>query len=159
MAFILPVMLLIVLGSIEIGRAFVFGVAVQDAAREATRLAANARVDPSVTDTGIVQRVLDSAAPAMLGCAPVTSVASTPVSFSCGGGSWTVTTKVTPTGSASSYSSLSSIPSSSLGQLNGARVEVKVAGSVSLLAGLATGWSGLSLYQIGVQGDAVMVMM
>jgi Flp pilus assembly protein TadG len=159
MAFILPVMLLIVLGSIEIGRAFVFGVAVQDAAREATRLAANARLDASVTDAAIVQRALDSAAPALLGCAPVTSVASTPVSFSCGGGSWTITTKVTPSGSATSYSSFSSIPSSALGQLNGGNVEVKVAGSVSLLAGLTTGWSGLSLYQIGVQGDAVMVVL
>jgi Flp pilus assembly protein TadG len=159
MAFIMPVMLIIVLGSIEVGRAFVFGVAVQDAARQATRLAANARVDPGVTDTGIVQRAIDAAGPAMVGCSLPASVTSTPVSFSCGGGSWTITTAVTPNGSASSYNSFGNIPSASLGQLNGGTVEVKVAGSVSLLAGLATGWNGLALYQIGVQGDAVMVVL
>jgi Flp pilus assembly protein TadG len=159
MAFILPVMLIIVLGSIDIGRAFVFGVAVQDAARQATRLAANARVNPGVTDTAIIQRAIDAAGPALVGCAAPTSVTSTPVSFSCGGGSWTITTAVTPSGSANSYNSFANIPSASLSQLNGGRVEVKVAGSVSLLAGLATGWNGLALYQIGVQGDAVMVIL
>jgi Flp pilus assembly protein TadG len=159
MALILPVMLIIVLGTIEIGRAFVFGVAVQDAARQATRLAANARVDPGITDTAIIRRAIDAAAPAMVGCSPPTSVTSTPVSFSCGGGSWTITTSVKPSGSASSYSSFVNVPSASIGELNGGTVEVKVVGSVSLLAGFATGWNGLALYQIGVQGDSVMVVL
>ena len=58
LALILPVFLIIVLGSIDIGRGFIFGVAVQDGARESTRVAANARVDPGVTDAFIVQRVI-----------------------------------------------------------------------------------------------------
>jgi Flp pilus assembly protein TadG len=152
-------MLIIVLGSIEIGRALVFGVAVQNAAREATRLAANARLDPGITDAYIVQRVVDAASPAMLGCTPPSSVTSTPVTFTCGGGTWTITESVTPNGSATSYSTFSSIPSSGLSQLNGGTVEVKAVGSVALLAGFATGWRGLSLYQITVQGDAVMVVL
>jgi Flp pilus assembly protein TadG len=158
LAFILPVMLIIVLGSIEIGRAFVFGVAVQDAAREAARVAANARVDPGITDTYIVQRLVDAASPAMLGCSPP-AISSTPVSFTCGGGTWTVTMAVTPSGSATSYSTFSGVPASALGNLNGGTVEVKAVGSVALLAGFATGWRGLSLYQIGLQGDAVMVVL
>ena len=157
-AFILPVMLLIVLGSIEVGRALVFGVAVQDASRQATRLAANARVDPGVTDATIIQRLVDASSPAMLGCTAPSSVTSTPITFTCGGGTWTITEAITPSGSGTSYSTISGVPSTALGQLNGGTVSVKAVGSVSLLSGLATGW-GLSLYQITVQGNAVMVLL
>jgi Flp pilus assembly protein TadG len=156
LALILPVFLIILLGSIEIGRGFVFGVAVQDAARESTRVAANARLDPGVTDAYIIQRVIDAAAPAMPGCAAPSSVSSTPLTFNCGDGSWTITMAVTPTGSGTSYSAFSAVPSSALGQLNGGTVEVKAVGSVSLLAGFASGWQGLSLYGVNVQGDAIM---
>jgi Flp pilus assembly protein TadG len=159
LALILPVFLIILLGSIEIGRGLVFGVAVQNAAREASRVAANARLDPAVTDAYVVQRVIDAASPAMLGCTAPTSVTSTPVTFNCGGGNWTLTMTVTPAGSGTSYSTFSAVPSSSLAQLNGGTVEVKAVGAVSLLAGFATGWQGLSLYQITVQGDAVMVIL
>lgn len=155
-AFILPVFLLLVLGTIEIGRAFVFGVAVQDGAREGARLGANARLDPAVTDAYILQRVVDASSPAMLGCAAPTSA---PATINCGGGTWTFRMSVTPSGSSTSYSSFSALPASASPQMNGATVEVKVQGSVSLLAGLATGWSGMSLYQIQVQGDAVMVVL
>jgi Flp pilus assembly protein TadG len=159
LALILPVFLIIVLGSIDIGRGFIFGVAVQDGARESTRVAANARVDPGVTDAFIVQRVIDAASPAMLGCVGPATVTSTPVTFSCGGGDWTITMAVRPSGSATSYSAFSAVPSSALAQLNGGTIEIKTVGSVSLLSGFATGWRGLSLYQITVQGDAVMVIL
>jgi Flp pilus assembly protein TadG len=158
-AFILPVMLIIVLGTIEIGRAFVFGVAVQDGAREAARVAANARLNAGTTDAYIVQRVIDASSPAMLGCTGPASVTSTPVTFTCGGGTWTITLAVKPSGSATSYSAFSAVPSAALGQLNGGTVEVKAVGSVSLLAGLATGWRGMQLYQVTVQGDAIMVVL
>jgi Flp pilus assembly protein TadG len=159
LALILPVFLIILLGSIEIGRGFVFGVAVQNAAREATRIAANARLDAGVTDAYIVQRVIDAASPAMLGCVAPASVASTPVTFDCGGGSWTITMNMIPAGSGTSYTTFSSVPTSARGQLNGGTVEVKAVGSVSLLAGFATAWRGLSLYQVTVQGDAMMVIL
>jgi Flp pilus assembly protein TadG len=158
-AFILPVMLIIVLGTIEIGRAFVFGVAVQDGAREAARLGANARLNAGITDAYVVQRLVDASSPAMLGCMPPTTVTSTPVSFTCGGGTWTITLNVTPGGSSTSYSTFAAVPASALSQLNGGTVEVKAVGSVSLLAGFLTGWTGMGLYQIQVQGDAVMVVM
>jgi len=160
-AFILPVMLILVLGGIEIGRALTFGVAVQDGAREAARVAANARLDAVVTDAYIIQRLVDASAPTMLGCTPPASVTSTPITLTCGGGTehWTITLAVKPSGSATSYSTFSGIPSSALGQLNGGTVEVKAVGSVSLLAGLATGWTGMALYQVTVQGDAIMVVL
>ena len=157
-AFILPVMLVIVLGSIEIGRAFVFGVAVQDGARQAARLAANARVNPGITDAAIVQRFVDGSLPAMQGCS-VPTFTSTPVTFTCGGGTWTITETVTPAASATSYSTFAAVLGTSKAQLNGGTVELKAVGSVSLLAGFATGWSGVALYQITVQGDAVMVVL
>jgi Flp pilus assembly protein TadG len=180
-AFILPVFLLIVLGMIEIGRGFVFGVAVQDGAREAARLAANTRVNSGLTtslqvgstvpvaytnDAYIIQRVIDASAPAMLGCSlPATATTSTPITanppyaLNCGGGNWTVALNIT-TQSGTTYSTFSD-PAfrASRDLLNGATVEAKVKGSVSLLAGLVTGWRGLQLYQVNVQGDAVMVAM
>jgi Flp pilus assembly protein TadG len=165
-AFILPVMLILVLGMIEVGRAFVFGVAVQDGAREAARLAANARLNPSLagfstltgtytTDAPILQRFIDGSSPALSGCT-IPPTATAPLPLTCGGGTWILTLTITPTSgsSASSFSNLSSLE-----YLNGGTVEVKANGSVALLSGFATGWAGMSLYQIGVQGEATMVVM
>ncbi len=160
-AFVLPVLLIIVFGMIELGRAFVFGVAVQDAARNAARLAANARINPGITDAVILQRLVDASSPAMVGCAVPASTTSTPVTLTCGGGTWTVTMAVTPNGwpASSSSSSFSALPTSGVAQLNGGTVEVKVVGSVSLLNGLSTGTMGLRLYSVTVQGDAVMAVL
>jgi Flp pilus assembly protein TadG len=158
-AFILPVTLLLVLGLIETGRAFVFGVAVQDGAREAARVAANARLNPSITDNVILQRAIDASAPALAGCTLPGTVTSTPVTFSCGGGSWTLTMAVTPSGSATSESSLANLTAAEKLQMNGGQVEVKTIGQVSLLAGLNTGAPLFNLYQITVQGDAIMAVL
>lgn len=158
-ALILPVFLLILLGSIELGRAFVFGVAVQNGAREAARLAANARVDPAISDQLILQRFMDASSPAMLGCSPLGAVTSTPLTVKCGGGTWTFSMSVTPSGSSTSSSSFSSLSSAGASALNGGTAEVKVVGSVALLAGVGTGALGMSLPNVTVQGDALMVVL
>jgi Flp pilus assembly protein TadG len=158
-ALILPVTLLLLLGMIETGRAFVFGVSVQNGAREAARLAANERVNPGLTDSFFLQRLIDSSAPAMAGCTLPSTVTSTPVTFTCGGGTWTLTLAVTPNGSSTSVSSFSALTAAQKAQMNGGQVEVKAIGSVSLLAGLNTGSSPLSLYNIAVQGDAIMAVL
>jgi hypothetical protein len=168
-ALVLPVTLLLLLGLIEIGRGFVFGVTVQDGARQGARLAANARVNPAITDTMILQRLIDSASPAMTGCVlpkPLPNP-STPVILlnpvtnlpPCGGGIWTLTLAITPNGSSTSKPSFSALSTAELGQLNGGTAKVRAVGAVSLLAGLNTGSPGLALYQVGVQGDAVMVVL
>ncbi len=158
-ALIMPVMLILLLGLIETGRAFVFGVSVQNGAREAARLAANARVNPALQDKIFLQRLIESSAPAMVGCTLPSTVTSTPVTFTCGGGSWTLTLAVTPNGSATSVSSFSALTAAQAAQLNGGQVEVKAVGSVSLLAGLSLGSPLLSLYQVSVQGDAIMAIL
>ena len=90
---------------------------------------------------------------------PPSPTTSTPVTFTCGGGSWTLTLAVTPNGSATSVSSFSALTAAQQAQMNGGQVEVKAVGSVSLLAGLNTGSSLLSLYHISVQGDAIMAVL
>jgi Flp pilus assembly protein TadG len=159
-ALILPVMLILLLGMIDLGRGFVFGVAAQDGAQQAARLAANARLDPSLTDRIILQRLLDGSAPAMVRCTLPASIPSTPITLTCpsGVGTWTLTLTVTPT-SGSASSSFAGLSTTALNQLNGGTVEVKAVGSVSLLAGFATGAMGLNMYQVTVQGDAVMVLL
>jgi Flp pilus assembly protein TadG len=159
-AVILPVLLVMLLGMIDLGRGFVFGVATQDAARQAARVAANARLDPSLTDSMILQRLIDSSAPAMAGCTLPASITSTPVSLTCppGAGTWTLTLVVTPAGSAPA-STFAGLSSAARTHLNGGTVEVKAVGSVSLLSGFSTGAMGLRLYGITVQGDAAMVLL
>jgi Flp pilus assembly protein TadG len=154
------VVLILALGMIDLGRGFVFGVAAQDAARQAARVAANARLDPTVTEALILQRLIDSAAPAMSGCTLPGTITSTPVSLTCppGAGTWTLTLVVTPKGYPA-VSTLAGLSSTARAHLNGGTVEVKANGSVSLLNGLSTGAMGLSLYGINVQGDAVMVLL
>ena len=66
-----------------------------------------------------------------------------------------MTLAVTPNGSATSVASFSALTAAQQAQMNGGQVEVKAVGSVSLLAGLNTGSSLLSLYHIAVQGDAI----
>jgi Flp pilus assembly protein TadG len=162
-AFVLPVMLVILLGLIEIGRGFVLGVAAQDGARQAARLAANGRSNPGITDTSIVQRLIDGAAPALAGCSLAGPVTATPVTLAgCGTATWTVTESITPnTGSGAVYSSFAqALASADAANLNGATVEVTVSSpSVALLAGFTTGWGGMRLYQIPVRGDAQMVVL
>ena len=134
LALILPVLLIMLLGMIDLGRAFVFGVAVQNGAREAARVGANAGLDSSITDAVIAQRLIDASSPALDGCAPQTG--SQPTS---GCPSWSFT--ISPAAAARS---------------SGTMLTVTASGQVSLLAGFLTGAMGLSLSPIRVQGQAVM---
>lgn len=135
LAVILPVLLIIVLGTIDLGRAFMFGVTVQDATREAARLGAKAALDSSVTDTVILQRLIDASGTVLSGCTAVTTTQT------CGGSTWTL--------------SVAYHTSKTSGQL----VEVKAVGSVSLLAGFRTGAFNLGLSSITVQGDSWMPLL
>jgi len=148
-ALILPVMLVMVLGGIDIGRALIYGVAVQDGAREAARLGATAAFDTSVTDAGVLQRLIDASSPALSSCA-----ATTTVNQSCGGGNWTLNINVLTT-SHGAFSSIAAARSDA--QFPGSQLTVTATGTVSMLAGFRTGW-GLSLSPITARGQAVMVV-
>jgi Flp pilus assembly protein TadG len=146
LALVLPVILVMLLGMSDLGRAFVFGVAVQQGAREGARIASNAALDPSVTDSAVLQQLIVASAPAIGGCAAVVDAQQT-----CGGGTWIFNIHVTPASGAPTYSSLASARSG-LASLSGSHVEVRAYGSVALFAGVLSG------AQITVQGDAVMVI-
>ncbi len=134
-ALVLPVTLILLLGMVDLGRAFVFGVSVQQGTREAARLGSKAALDTTITDATILQRLVAASDPALVGCAAVTT------SQSCGGGTWTFMLAFTPS------------------RTGGSTVEVKAVGNVSLLVGFLTGAMGLGLNQVTVQGDAAMVVM
>jgi len=138
--------MLMTLGMIDLGRAFTFGVGVQQAAREATRYASRLAVNSNVSDTTVLQRLIDASNPALQGCSAVQTQQT------CGGGTWTFTLAVTPPGSATSYSSITTaLANSSDPTLSGGQITVKASGSVALMAGLCTS-GGLCLPSIGVQG-------
>jgi len=148
-AFVLPIMLVLTLGLIDLGRAFVFGVSVQEGARQATRIAATAGADTTLTDAAVLGRLISASSPALTGCAAVTAVQT------CNGGSWTL--RLTVQSSGSTYSSLAAARAADA--LPGSRVTVTAAGAVGLLAGVQTGLFGLRLPEIGVQGQAAMVVL
>jgi Flp pilus assembly protein TadG len=150
LAFVLPVLLLILLGMIDLGRAFVFGVAVQNGAREAARLGSRAAIDSSVTDTAVRARLIAASAPALAGCLSTTSS-----SQSCSVGTWTLGLSIVGTDGVT-YSSLSAVPSTAL---SGAKLTVTAQGSsLSMVAGMVTGM-GLRLSAISAQGQAVMMVL
>jgi len=152
-ALLLPVLLLLVLGMIDLGRAFVFGVAVQQGAREAARLGAKAALDPTIDDTTVLGRLIAASDPALGGC----SATQTP-GQACSGGTWTLTIEVTPAAGSPIYSSIAAARASGLSALQGAQVHVRASGGVSLFIGFLTGAMGLGLNQVTVQADARMVV-
>jgi Flp pilus assembly protein TadG len=141
--------LLILLGMIELGRALVFGVSVQDGAREAARLAAKASYDTTVTDSAVLGRLVAASNPALVGCASSTS------SQTCGGATWKLSINIV--NGASTYTTIAAARSA--GALAGSQITVTAKGTVGLLAGLSTGTPGLSLADMSVQGQAVMVIL
>jgi Flp pilus assembly protein TadG len=151
-AFILPIVLILTLGLIDLGRAFVFGISVQEGARQAARLAASANYDATVDDSAITGRLIASSSPALVGCplTPNTTV-------TCNGGTWRYSIDINN----GTYTSISTArtaltPSNAF---SGASVRVTATGSIALLPGFQTGAFGLSLPQIGVQGQAAMVVL
>jgi Flp pilus assembly protein TadG len=137
LALVLPITLILLLGMVDFGRAFMLGVAAQNATREAARLGANAFLDSTVTNQIIQQRLITSAAPAM----PGLSATSCALGSSCtdsSGVTWQMTITFTPA------------------RTSGARVEVTAAGSVPLITGFLTSMVGIN--QISVQGNASMAV-
>jgi Flp pilus assembly protein TadG len=151
---IVPVMLLMVLGLIDLGRAFVFGVAVQEGTRQAARLAGSANVNYTnnaltLKNADVLGRLVAASNPALVGCQAVTSPQT------CNGGTWAFSVSIVgPSGA--TYTSLEGVPSNDLG---GAKITVTAAGSVALLPGISTGAYGLQLPQIQVQGRSSMVVL
>lgn len=146
-ALVVPVMLILLLGMIDLGRAFVFGVSTQEGARQAARLAASSNYDVNIDDTAVLGRLVAASAPALVGCA-----ASTTGNQSCNGGTWTFSVCVSNGGG--SCTTIASARAAST--LPGSKVTVTAAGSVSLLPGFDTGAFGLSLAPITVQGQSAM---
>jgi Flp pilus assembly protein TadG len=153
-AFILPATLILLLGMIELGRALVFGVAIQNGAREAARLAAGASYDTTVDDKAVVGRFIGASQPALGGCSVPSSVTTTTITLTCGDVTWTLTLCVDNSGTCNTIAT-----ARSGGVLTGHKVTLTGSGSVALLSGLQTGLWGLSLATIGVQGQAAMVVL
>jgi Flp pilus assembly protein TadG len=147
--FVLPVILVLTLGLIDLGRAFVFGVSVQEGARQAARLAATANIDSSITDAIVLSRFIAAADPALNGCTAVTT------GQQCNGGTWTLNVSVVNAGT--TYASVAGARLANA--LPGAMVTVTANGSVALVPGVQTGAFGLALPQISVQGQAAMVIL
>jgi len=148
-ALIVPVMLLLTLGLIDLGRAFIFGVSVQEGARQAARVAANVVSDSSIDDTRVIGRLVNASNPAL--CQGQTST-----SQSCNGANWTISVSVA--NGASTYTSIANAKANNA-LVSGAKVTVTATGSVALLPGVSTGNYGLTLPQIGVQGQSAMVIL
>ena len=146
---ILPVMLLMTLGLIDLGRAFVFGVTVQEGTRQATRLAAEANFDMTLTDAAVLGRLVAASNPALAGCTAATG------SQTCNGANWTFTMDIANGGT--HYSSIAAARAANA--LAGAHVTITAGGNVALLPGLSTGNYGLRLPQISVQGQSAMVIL
>lgn len=138
----LPLLVLILLGIIDLGQAYVYGVAGQQGAREAARLGARGS---AVTNQQILQRFIDAGLPATGGCGTATNTSS----FTCTGASgstWTLTVAfIDPTtGGAGTNAS-------------GQQVAVTAAGNLPLLTGPATTWIGIN--NIPIRGYATMVIL
>jgi Flp pilus assembly protein TadG len=146
-ALVLPILLFLLLGMYDLGRAFVLGVSVQNGAREAVRVGVNAAQEPTVTDAIVWGRLIAASHPALAGC---TSAAG-----ACGGGDWTFSLSV-DTGSAT-YSSIAAARAANA--LAGSKLTVTAQGSVALLPGVNVGGDRLNLPHITVQGRASMVVL
>lgn len=128
LALVLPVSLLIMMGVLDFGRAYLLNVSVQQGAREAARFASTAASRPIVTDTLIRQRLIESSAPAMGGVADTcTSGAGCTDAM---GTVWTIT--VTPSGTKTA----------------GSPVTVTAEGQLPLFTGFLTGYVGMSTIRL-----------
>jgi Flp pilus assembly protein TadG len=134
-AFVLPAFLVLTLGMIDLGRAFVFGVAVQNGAREAARLAATGGLDPNMTTQVILQRLIDASAPAISNA-------------TCSAGATDLTGANCPW-----HASVGTMTRGS-----SVTVSVNTNRSISFVGGILTGAFGLSLSAFQIQGSASMVV-
>jgi Flp pilus assembly protein TadG len=145
-ALVLPITLLFAIGIVDFGRAFVFGVAVQQGAREAARLGANGHLNHYSNNT-IVQRLIDASKPGLQGCTPSGGNAATQTCTDGFGVAWTFTVSPSAADGSDANSQLT----------NGATVTVTASGSMPLLTGFLTKYAGISRIQL--QGKAVMLVL
>ena len=145
-----PVMLVMLLGMIDLGRGFVFGVSAQEAAREAARLASTSNYDSNVDDNAVLGRLISAADPALGGCTRSTA------SQACNTGTWTLSISIVSS-TGTTYTSVASARTANA--LPGAQATVTASGQVALLPGFRTQLFGLALPQIGVQGQSTMVVL
>ena len=130
-ALILPVMLVMVLGGIDLGRALIYGVAVQNGAREAARLGATAAFDSSVTDTTVLQRLIDASGTGAR-IVPDMSAGHLTSAQTCAGNQWNFTISIV-TASHGTFSNIAAARADS--QFGGSKLTVTATGGVSMLAG------------------------
>ncbi len=162
-AIVLPVMLILTLGLIDLGRAFVFGVSVQEGSRQAARLGATASdytvpADLASLDNAILGRLIASSSPALSGCAPAAAPPQ-----DCNGLHLEEQVKYGNSTYASLYEARMAMTvqdwTAAIHSAGGIQVTVKAAGPVALLPGVSTGAFGLTLPNINVQGQSTMVVL
>lgn len=146
LALVLPVVLVLTLGVIDFGRAYVVGIGVQQGAREGARFASNVAWQSGlITDTAVIQRLVDASMPALQGCSTTgisTGVGTSTVSNqSCGYGTWTFT-----------VTCLRSSVACTTKRVSGDQVTVKATGSVPLLIGYLAGAFGVG--SLSITGEA-----
>jgi hypothetical protein len=162
-AIILPVMLVMTLGMIDLGRAFVFGVSVQEGTRQAARLAGTASgytvpSDVASLDKAILGRLIASSSPALSGCSPAAAPPQ-----DCNGLHLEEQVKYANSTYASLYEARMAMTlqdwTAAIHSAGGIEVTVKASGPVALLPGVATGALGLTLPNINVHGQSTMVVL
>ena len=142
-------MLLMTLGLIDLGRALVFGISVQEGTRQAARIAATAASDATLTNSAVLGRLIASSNPALTGCLAQTA------NQSCNGANWTFSVSVANAGT--TYPSIETARAANA--LRGAEITVTAIGSVAFFPGVSTGMVGLTLPQLHVQGKTAMVIL
>lgn len=145
-------MLLMVIGLVSLGRAFIFGVAVQEGTRQAARLAGSSYVNAGVplTNADVLGRLIAGSDPALVGCLPQLGTQS------CNGGAWTLSvTVIGPSGA--QYTRIEDARAAA--DFAGGQITVTASGAVTLLPGVTTGSFGLQVPQVGVRGQAAMVVL
>ena len=139
LALCLPVILVLLLGLVDLGRALAMAVSIQAAVGSAAHLGALQFTSngSNVTNQTIFQRLIDSSQPFLNGC-----TASNVSSMSCssGYGTWTLSVAYTPTRAA------------------GNTIEVKAVGQISLFVGFLSGAFNPGLASVTVQGDAQSIL-
>lgn len=141
LSLVLLVCMTILVGLVDLGRAFSMAIAVQGGAGAAAHLGAEQFVilTPSITTQAILQRLVDSSKPFLDGC---TDVSANPTTCTSGGGTWTL--KVIYVGG---------VPT------RGGSIEVQAVGQVPPLALLTNLAAKVGLGQITVQGDAKSIVL
>jgi len=140
LALVLPIMLVLLLGLLDVGRGMTIGIAVQEGTGQAAH-SGSTIVSSNTSTTAVFQRLIDASTPFLGGCTAPNS--GTTMTCTSSGGAWTATI---------AYYDASG--SSAISPASGGTVEVKAVGQIALFSGFNTGLFHLILSNITVQGDA-----